>query len=820
MHRAAAILVVLALLSGCKLTNHPPSLAPLANMSVRVGETAQFDVTADDGDGDALHFAMRFTDADTPDNATLTPVSKDTATFRWSPLISDALGTGKRYTVHFVVEDGYGGSDAADVVVTVFREGGVPEFLNPHGYILDLSEREYVGFTVEVKDDDSAAVTIAMEHPIEGAMLEKQDAKTADFYWRPSAEQIAAQLFYTVVFSADDGEHPPVLFDVGIVLQNAGAGAACSGSPPSVLHEPPGDQWGGGDVRVEATFTDAESVVRFPTVAYALGDGPGALQGSAAFQPLGDGRYEATLPTAGLSPADAVLIRYSLTAEDNDDIAADRCDHATRTPKEGTWAVAWYGPASSLACLDDGAEPDDDPAQAPLLTQGQPLERRLCPGDIDHVAVDLDGSTPRAVTAALLGAPGAVSLTLLDPYGSPAATGTSTVGGARLVLPASGPAGRWVVAVAGPDDEPLACRLEVVDTGAACPPDALEPNDEPASAPALPEGTVDGLVLCPGEIDLYRVSLAPGENLAAAIDFRQQAGDLDLYALDPGSLDVLAASETAFDGERVFLAAPALAEVLVAVVGYQGAGNAYSLDVKVGNDDELCQQDEFSPNASPLEAAPLIEGTWSDLVLCPGVEDWSYLGLNGGETLDLAFETETPSDLLHAYAQSPDAEALSLPCQATDKGLACQLAVSGPGDWRFGLGSTAGRVAYALTAWATEPAGACVDDRLEPNDVPGKSDPLPVGITSHLKICGTNDDWFHVDLAAFQPLTVYALFVAGGGAVQTELVDDAGVPVAASSSEEGAAVLQVSAPASGRFLVHVSAPGVDDVFYDLIVEQP
>jgi len=818
MRHASAIALALTLLAGCKLTNHPPALAPLADVAVHVGETVQFDLTAEDGDGDALHFAMRFDEAFPPEGATLTPTSKNAARFRWSPLISDALGTGRRYRVHFVVEDGFGGSDSADVVITVFREGGVPEFLNPHGYVLDLSEREYIGFTVEVKDDDSASVTIGMAHPIDGALLERRDEKTADFYWRPTPEQVAAQLFYTVVFSADDGEHPAVLYDVGIVLQNAGAGTDCPGTPPSILHVPPGDHWQAGDLVLEATFTDAQSVVRYPTLQYTLGDAPGAPAGSVAFEALGEGRYAATVPTHTLPSSAAVLVRYSLTAEDNDDMAATRCDHAARAPKEGTYAVAWYGTASGLACLDDPAEPDD--AAAPALTPGQPMERRLCPGDTDRVSLPLDGSTPRALVATFTGAPGDLELALLDATGAPLALASTSLGGTRLELPAALAPGAYVATVSTPGSDPLSYRLDLVDTGAACPPDALEPNDDPSSAPTLAEGSYADLVLCPGEIDAYRLAVAPGQNVAAQIHFRQQVGDLDLYVLDPGSLQVLAAAETANDDERVFLPAPGLPEVLVAVLGFQGAGNAYALDLRTGDDAELCQEDLFSPNASPIEAAPLIEGTFSDLVLCPGNEDWYSLGLNGGETLELGFETATPPDLLSTFAQSPASEAVSLPCQATDKGLTCQLAITAPGDWRFGLASSAGLVAYALTAWATEPPGPCVDDRLEPNDVAGKSDPLPPGITSHLKICDDNPDWFHVDLDAFQPLTVYALYLPERGAVQLELRAADGSVVATSTPANGAAVLEASAPAAGRFHVVVTAPAAANLFYDLIVELP
>jgi len=813
----AQLLLVLAL-GACTLTNHPPTFVPFGDLTVRVGETLSFDVAADDPDGDALHFAMRFLDPLPPETATLTPTGKGTARFRWSPLISEALGTGRKYTVRFVVEDGYGGSDQADIVVTVFRQGGVPEFLNPAGYILDLSAREYVSFVVEVKDDDSADVTLAMEHPIDGALLDRQGPKKAEFYWRPSPEQIAAQLFHTVVFSADDGEHPAMLHEVGIVLLNAGAGSACPGTPPRLLHTPPSDVFGGGDLVLEAILSDAESVVRFPTVAYTLGSG--GAEGSTPFELGADGRYRATLPTSTLPSNAAVLVSYHLTAEDNDDLTADRCDHASRAPKDGSYVVAWMGPLADGRCVDDAAEPDDDASGATALEPGLPVVRRLCPGNADRFAIEITDASRLTVRGTLLGPQAALTLTLLDAADAPLTASVSQPGGARLDVPTGLASGTYQVEVATPGDEGLAYALEAADAGSACPGDALEPNDDPATAPTLAEGTYVDLVLCPGELDAYLVPLSPGENVAVAIHFQQQQGDLDLAVLDPATQAILATSETTYDDERVFLVAPGLPQVLVAVLGYRDAGNAYSLEIATGGDDELCQEDLFAPNHTPIEAAVTLEGSWPGLVLCPGVEDWFQLGLNGGETLTLELTTASPVDRLNVFAQSPAAEAVPVACNPIDGGLGCQVAVTGPGTWRWGVAAASGLVAYDLGVWALEPDGPCLDDRLEPNDVGGKSVPLPVGVTSHLKICDGNEDWFHVDLSAYQPLAVYALFVPSLGAVQLELRDEAGVVIATSSAGEDAAVLEVEAPAAGRYRLLVEAPGVANTFYDLVVVLP
>ena len=68
-------LLPLLLLVGCALGNHPPTLSPVGARVVKVGETLEILLEADDEDGDELSFGMRFLDALPPQAAQLEPVS-------------------------------------------------------------------------------------------------------------------------------------------------------------------------------------------------------------------------------------------------------------------------------------------------------------------------------------------------------------------------------------------------------------------------------------------------------------------------------------------------------------------------------------------------------------------------------------------------------------------------------------------------------------------------------------------------------------------------------------------------------------------------
>jgi hypothetical protein len=103
--------------------------------------------------------------------------------------------------------------------------------------------------------------------------------------------------------------------------------------------------------------------------------------------------------------------------------------------------------------------------------------------------------------------------------------------------------------------------------GAAGCSDALEPNDGPAGAPALPAGTTPNLQICPGDSDWFRVPAAGTVRIA----FSHAAGDLDLKAFDAGGRQV-DVSESTSNAEEVTVPAGGA----VQVYGYQGATGAYS----------------------------------------------------------------------------------------------------------------------------------------------------------------------------------------------------------------------------------------------------
>ena len=97
--------------------------------------------------------------------------------------------------------------------------------------------------------------------------------------------------------------------------------------------------------------------------------------------------------------------------------------------------------------------------------------------------------------------------------------------------------------------------------------DAMEPNDSQTTAKSA-SGTVDGLQICPGDGDYYKV--AAGGNVT--IQFTSSSGDLDMIGYDASGTQV-SQSQSTSNSETVSVPAGGY----VRVYGYNGATNTYKL---------------------------------------------------------------------------------------------------------------------------------------------------------------------------------------------------------------------------------------------------
>ncbi len=120
--------------------------------------------------------------------------------------------------------------------------------------------------------------------------------------------------------------------------------------------------------------------------------------------------------------------------------------------------------------------------------------------------------------------------------------------------------------------------------------DALEDNDSLTAAKPAPPGQTDGLTICAGDEDWFKVTVPKGKIVRVGITFQHGAGDLDMIVLDnKGYLIGSRYGEIYPYGDRAqetntefygLYSEAGGAEYMLRVVGFQAAQNVYSLTVE------------------------------------------------------------------------------------------------------------------------------------------------------------------------------------------------------------------------------------------------
>jgi hypothetical protein len=726
-----------------------PTLTPMDDVTVLVGEKLNLLVEATDPDGDSLKFYIN----GRPDRAQFVAMpGGTTAAFTWIPEVTDSAPGGKAHEVEFVVEDDAGAWDSQTLVITVLPQWA-PQFLNPPGYVLDLAEQQQVEFILEVKDDSASHVAIAVATGPPNAYLKQTEKKRAYFSWRPTEEQTASKLFWYVTFTASGYVTNPstpnqetllyqIEHNIIIVIINSSY-EGCTGSMPQIEHTVATDYHpsaGETGMPVTAAISDSDSFVAQANVLWTTGSPSNADSFQALAMAESNGQYVANLPP--LAAGAGLMVHYYIQAVDNDDYAGVACDHTARLPKQGFFTSVLYDPGFSDACLEDGYEDNDSEWAATPLDPGQHPALRLCPGEHDYYRFPL--SAPSASVAIdAYGDAAAVVTDVLDGDGNP--VHGEVYGTTSFAFPASALAGgAAIVHVHSVSGAPATYTLTVGVEEQQCTPDSIEPNDQVGTAPLIGEGEYSNLSICAGDLDYYRVEVPSGNVVSVLVDFSAAAGDLDAYLLAGDGQDVLVSAQTTTDDEVIEFGAVTGGTYYILVKGVAGASNAYNMTVTVSAPAEQCLDDSFAPNGYPEMAAMVPVGTYNGLVLCAGKQDWFATGLNGGETLTV----EATGSGSGMSAQLFDAATGAPVCSGApgSTGVTMTCTIPGPGIYAFYLASSVNQnLKYSLTVSVKEDMTVCTEDRFESNDNQAEAADIIYTITTWGKACGQDPDWFRFE---------------------------------------------------------------------------
>lgn len=589
--RRAAMALTLLLAAGCaEEKNSPPSFLPLDNQTCRANTPCRIDVTASDGDDDALEFDFSMDPPPVTDTQgvggrpQMQQIRRDTAAFVWTPGNADAGDGEIAYAVTFTVSDGSGGKDEETITLRVTADAPGPAaitFTDPPGAgkAVDLTRDDCVSdLEVAVKADairdDQMVLELAQPAP-EGATLTPRTGlqKNQLFNWCPTDAQLDTSLSHTVTFVAHrqgDAESVSKRFTIRFKRPNS---SGCPGQAPRIEHEPPGTLSGPLNYEIRVRVTDDLPLKSAPQLLFSAA--PDALPVGGAAPDTSDWQlvdfvkaagddWVASIPNLLLADGDERPVHYVVLVTDNDDPNGNRCDHTTESQpftfiaRGGGGGGQTYG--FCAPCVDD--------------TQ--------C-GDADDFCVDLRGES--FCTSSCSDAQ--------CPAGQECVEVTSVAGAtAYQCVPAD-----------------LNCgQICVADTF-----DGATPNDDANDATPLEPGTYQNLSICDQDIDYFVIDVFPQQSIRVRAEFDNARGDIDLAMQLPGQSEFDYQSLNG-DTNVEMVQEPCVelaGSALVAVFPYQNVRNSYRLTVETGPGDcnQVCDDDSLDDdprgNDVPEEFAPI-----------------------------------------------------------------------------------------------------------------------------------------------------------------------------------------------------------------------
>ncbi len=469
-------------------------------------------------------------------------------------------------------------------------------------------------------------------------------------------------------------------------------------------------------------------------------------------------------------------------------------------------------------CENDEGEPDDAPGDATPLNADENLVegRSLCGDDPDWYSVALGEGDGVEIVLTVRGegdltfdftGPGrpANDFDANDPLVLHPEAAEEGEAGEQILSAAVAPnnqlirGGIWYLRVRGEgleDEADYDIAVNVTRVGEACVPDASEPNDDADGATDLmaiegfadgdvlqaeAELTVEGLTLCDGDADWYRMVLAQGDRVTALVTVldgegapREATGPIEVAIVDADGNPQGPIGR--FDGPEIIGRSAGLAQggEYFVRVGGDGVAPAYELTVLRRAAAAMCIDDRFDiggRNDTRETADPIELGddalVVADLAICNtdaqnGDVDWFtfQVAQDGDLQVDLTFANADGDLDVEVYRD----DVLLETGDSADDNEQVVVADAVPGQYYVRVFSFFGAEnAYDLRVELT-PRAVCDPDGLEGQDGnSGLGDAVLAdeGFDEEAWICEfpEDEDWFRVEVPAGVARTFHVDFL-------------------------------------------------------------
>ena len=461
-------------------------------------------------------------------------------------------------------------------------------------------------------------------------------------------------------------------------------------------------------------------------------------------------------------------------------------------------------------CVDDPLEPNDDAPGASPIEAGVYDKLRLCSGDEDWYTLFM--SVGSALTVHVEVARGeSLDLALYDAEDTSAPLSSATITrSGDLVLQRANISGDYLLAAGGGNGLEYAMTLVVQPPANVCSDDAFEENDTMATATVIGEGNFTGLVACPGDPDMFALTLNRGDVVNATLT--GQGAHMVLWDSDRGEVAVATGSPPV-----VRATAPASGRYFLRITADNGPAG-YALSWSRSPAPVTCDDDGLEDNDTAHSAASIAGGALENLVSCGGDADWYRIAESGASASITLFADRYHSFAVYAAGAPNTPLDQSWPDAADAATARMELEYVPPEGLLVQVPSAAdgSAVAYDLL-WEVTAAG-CDDDRLEDNDTPENAVLTDSAVYEGLRICASDEDWFAVMLNARDVLDIYAAFDQRQGDLDLDVFGPDGERIATGHTITDDEEATVTVGASGLYYFVVYGWRDAQADYDLAVD--
>ncbi len=521
---------------------------------------------------------------------------------------------------------------------------------------------------------------------------------------------------------------------------------------------------------------------------------------------------------SSMSAEDRESLTYVATETGSHYIRVDLTADSGATPGNDYVMTVTHDPAA-VPCTDDGFEENDTPGGAAGVEEGTQRGLRVCPGDLDYYAFDLDAGDELRVDLVFSHDEGNIDLRLME-------DGTE-----RILASSLSTSDRETITYTAPESGTFLIRVNLNgDSGRTpgnsydmtivhepavllCEDDGLENNDSISRATPIEEGDFPGLQVCPGDLDFFSIDLNEGDELTVTLDFSHAEGDIDLRLKDPDGR-ALAFSLSDTDGESFTYTATADGTYYIRVDLHfdSGAilGNRY--DMTVEHEPVVivpCDDDAYEENDSMSRATSIDAGTYRDLQICPSDLDYYSFNLHEGDEIGVVLDfrhSEGNIDLRLIEDGSGRTLAYSI-TDDDDESIVYTAPSTGTYYIRVNLNGDSGTVegnGYDMIVTHDPAPLPCDDDLLENNDTAGTATEVEEGVYRGLQACPDDPDYYSIDLGAGDELDVSLAFTHAEGNIDLRLIQaSTGRTVASSTSTSDHERIDYTAAAAGTYYILV-----------------